>query len=218
MKIICLAFVSVGLGGCASYQSPDSDPSIACMARVEAMPELAALRAKVGSLVGASQDLDVMADTSTATQTEKPLIKQWHSTRMACIGEGEGFRASKTIPGFAGLVSSHTSSMNRLIGQLYQGQISYGEFASQRAQTYETLNSSANKLYQEFAANERQGNQQAAMNYLMLQNAMPRPAAPLTTYQVVQPPPVYQQPAYTPPRTINCTSNTYGTNTQTTCR
>ena len=211
----CVAIASFALvvSGCATYQSPDSDPSIACMVNVESLPELAPLKAKLGSLRGASQDLDVMADTSAATQAEKPLLKLWHSARIACMNEGDVFRATKTIPGYVGLVSDHTGSMNRLIAKLYQGEMSFGEFASQRAQVYETLNSSVNRLYQEFAANEKQENRQAAMTYLMLQSAMPRPAAPATTYQIVQPPPVY-----IPPKTFNCNSYTYGVNTQTTCR
>ena len=219
------ALVVLVLSGCATYQSTDSDPSIACMARVQSMPELAPLKAKIGSLAGASQDLDVLADTSVPSPAEKLLIKQWHTSRLACMNEGEGFRAAKTIPGYAGLVSVHTSSMNRIVAKLYQGEMTYGEFAAQRTQIYETLQSSESQIHQDFEVREQQAKRQAAMNYLMLQSAMPRPAAPVApvapaaNYRiVVQPQPVYQQPVYVPPRTINCNSYTHGTNTQTTCQ
>lgn len=213
LKFIVVAVVAVGASGCATYQSLENDPTYACMAKVEAMPELASLKVKLGSLRGASQDLDVIADKSTPTAEIKPLIKQWHESRLACIDAGETFRATKAVPGYAALVSSHTSSYSRLIARLYQGEVSYSEFAAQRAELYEAMNKNVARVFQEFDMNEREANRQAAMTYLMLQSAMPRPAAPAPAYVPVQP-----IPTYVPPRTINCTSYNYGLSTQTTCR
>lgn len=214
----CVAIFALALAGCATFQSPDQDPSISCMEKVDALPTLAPLKVKLGSLRGTSMDLDVLADKSKPTPEEKTLIKQWHSARLSCMSEGDKFRASKTIPGYFDLVSDHTNSIARLTSRLVQEELSYSEFAAERSQIYQTLNDRVQRLYQNFAVNEAQANQRAAMTYLMLQGAMPKPQVLAPTYQVVQPIPVVPQPVYVPPRTINCTSSTYALTTHTTCR
>lgn len=222
--ILSLVLASLILSGCATYQSPDGDPSIACMERVDKSPALAPLKVKLGTLRGTSLDLDVMADKSKPTPEERALVKQWHSERLSCMSEGESFRASKTIPGYADIVADHTNSLARLTSRLYQGELSYSEFASERASIYEAMFGRVQRLYQEFAANEAQANQRAALTYLMLQGAMPRPQVvvpayqPVQTLQPVQALPARPAPVFVPSRTINCTSIDYGLTTQTTCR
>lgn len=219
MKLVaCLSVAAVLVSGCATHQSADDDPSIACMQQVDALPALAPLKAKLGSLSGASLDLDVMSDKSKPTPEETALVKQWHSARLACMGEAERFRATKTIPGYAALVSSHTKSYAHLIGKLYQGELSYGEFAGERSRLYDEMNAKLQALQRDFAASEAAARQRAAMTYLLMQGAMPRPQAPAPTYQVIQPPPARPAPVFVPPQTINCTSNTLGQTVHTTCR
>ncbi len=137
-----IASAAFWLAGCATQallapvstaQLFNDDPTSQCMRTVNTDPRLALLTAKLGSLKEAGEaTVPMLANTALPSPEEKTALEYWGSERQRCLGLGKVYRAN-IFP--ASLVATFEAGQKNLIfltARLYAGEITYGQFNTQR--------------------------------------------------------------------------------------
>jgi hypothetical protein len=140
--VAVLGSAALWLTGCAIQAPPapvstaqlfNEDPTSQCMRTVNTDPRLALLTAKVGSLKEAGEaTVPMLANTALPSPEEKTALEYWGSERQRCLGLGKVYRAY-VFP--ASLVATFETGQKNLIfltTRLYAGEITYGQFNTQR--------------------------------------------------------------------------------------
>lgn len=110
------------------------DPSARCFDALDLEAELQPLRGKVGSLSRpTSAGIDVLTDRARASEAERPMIREWAKLRQNCFDRGTEYRARSAPPGYQEQMTNANTLLTALIARLYLGELSYGEFAAERA-------------------------------------------------------------------------------------
>lgn len=134
MRIAAIALAVVALSGCATrpvYQ-PQMDASVACMSELRNTPAAAIISAKA-TLNGLDQPtVEMLSDSSYATDAEKGAISAYSRTRARCRELGDGYRGT-VIPAAIKLRQDAVfASTTGLLARVYSGQITWGQFNSER--------------------------------------------------------------------------------------
>ena len=117
-----LAIISI-TGQAQSFQ--------ACNQRVAAEPELAPLKDKLSLLSYTEQTFQMKTNSSKPNEDEKKLIVRWLELRDQCWKADSDIR-NRFPPEFRSNLESTTRILEELALMLYDGKITYGEFARKR--------------------------------------------------------------------------------------
>ncbi len=135
MRAICFPLLVLMLAGCAAQRPAyDSslDASARCMAELRGTPAAAVISSKA-TLNGLEQPtVEMLADSSYASESEKAAISTYSRARAMCRDLGEGYRASVIPPVFKLRQDSVFSGTTALLARLYGGQITWGQFNNER--------------------------------------------------------------------------------------
>jgi hypothetical protein len=192
-------------------------------------PELDPIRGKVELFRSTSDNppsFDITSNTSYPTAKEKPVIAKWARIREACIKKGAEISSANNPPPmnpmqkvFQDKEAEFSKQMNSQIGSLivalYQGKLSYGEFAQKRYEMASAITNmeadyrtsvlmqdrDAQMKAQQLAIQQQQNNIMTWNNYVQSVNSRPV---------------VVQQPTTTRLQT-NCVTNRIGGVSTTNC-
>ena len=105
----------------------------ACYNKLASEPSLNILTGKVAIDNVKKQTFDMLANESVPTQQEKAAIKQWGNLRAGCNAESDVFYARVGTPAsLLALYGATKTAIDNLLVLLYNGSITYGEFAKKR--------------------------------------------------------------------------------------
>jgi hypothetical protein len=185
------------------------DVQIACIADISTNPKYAPLSEKMA--VGASrhQTFEMLANSTKATKADKPLIAAWATDRQDCFDRAAEQRATAPLA-VQSLLARLQGQLSSAAADLYNGLITYGEFAKKRTEygnEYTAGYNQAKEAYERDRQNQMQAQQTRE------EQRRQAAAAAILSRPAVEP---YQLPMPTPARRTNCT--TYGNQTDCTTR
>lgn len=153
------AVMLFSLAGCAAMQAAQivseakaklQTISQACMQRMQTDRDLDPIRAKIelsrGGMSGAPPPT-MLADQSRPTSEEKAAIAKWNSMRAACVQEQIQYGSSLSLPPNLEplrdklMLTGHQADERTglLVAALYDGRLTYGEFAAERMKTTDQM-------------------------------------------------------------------------------
>jgi hypothetical protein len=146
------------------------DPGAACMralARDAALQPLAAgTPLAIGLPRPVAMPLALLANTHLASPDDKPLVAAWSAKQQHCFELGAQFRAQNLTPESQTILADQQRELQALMGQLYLGELSYGEFNRERQRVYDKYaqqaSGSAQKMF-----DQRNAQTQAAQQALL---------------------------------------------------
>jgi len=157
MKIITLCTIVVALSACAT--KPD-DQFAKCMDAVATNPKYAPLEKKLALGKVSSQTLEMRANNSVASDSDKPLISSWASDRQQCFSAVDPVIQKSMHPKVYALILQTRANAKTLTSRLYEGKITYGQYAEGRQLNEDADQQArleiAGKAVDEQSANERQ--------------------------------------------------------------
>jgi hypothetical protein len=105
----------------------------ACFNKLASEPSLTILAGKVAVDDVKKQTFDMLANMSAPTEPEKSAIKHWSNMRAGCYAAVDAFYARTGVPtSLLALYESTKTAGDKLLILLYNGAITYGEFAQKR--------------------------------------------------------------------------------------
>ena len=155
MKISLLAITVavIGLTGCQAqmHQSNTSTPAplnygTVCFDDLRTKPELSAIAGKVALGRLGQQTFALFGDTTKPTDEEKAAILVWVNARQACYQLARQWQIETNMPPhFVAMNENSWSNSILMIADLYNGKMTYGEYARARAEA-------GSKFQQQWAA------------------------------------------------------------------
>lgn len=131
---VCVA-LSIVLGGqsfLSEAQTATSEPvnqALACNLSLPTRPELAPLTGKVMVSSEPKATLEMQADISKPTATEKAAISQWVKLREGCFDLGNAWMDAINAPRWLrSIVMQSKDASDAIASALYRGELTYGEF------------------------------------------------------------------------------------------
>lgn len=181
-----LIIFPVFLAGCATSTGfpptpPYPDPSLGCINRLGDEARFSGLVGKLQLRI-AGPSFSLMTNRDRPTEEERSAIVSWMSARQHCLQLGEAWRAEYELPIVNEIQGRGHSKYFGLVAQLYNGEITYGEFERKRADLNVEVSRELDRVYARLQADLDAAQQQNAMRALML-NQSRRPTT--TTCQIV---------------------------------
>ncbi|MEK6770893.1 MAG: hypothetical protein AABY62_04535 [Pseudomonadota bacterium] len=204
MKAIALVLLIV-IAGCQTSQAavppdPVPDPGWECL---ENLPlrglkaesclwcftsEFSIIAEKLALVSPNQQTFGMLSNASKPNAAEKMAIAGWAKARQECYGMTIEWRKQYNLPPTLMAIqdAEHSSFLN-LTADLYNGKLTYGEYAKARAniraQSQQQWAKAAQHLReQQTAADERRRN--LALQYLLNQQPSAQPFTPVVPYQM----------------------------------
>lgn len=191
---IASALCAAVLAGCVQQPqrqavAPLPNPTDACINALHFEDQ--GLSAKVAARVIKEQTFEMLANTSRISDAEKPQIRKWVEDRQACLNVGAAWRAAYAHPDLEAIGNAVFSAFLSATAELYNGSITFGEYARRRAEIGAQADRQFAAVRQQLQARADQqdaARRQAAIQMLLNQ---PQPSA-------------YQVPLPQRPTTTNC--------------
>ncbi len=212
MKAIAIALLIV-LAGCQTNQpaqvSIPPDPAGACKKDLAHRPEFSIIADKLALVDTSQQTFEMLSNISKPNATEKTAIAEWVKAKQYCFGQSREWRSQYNAPTIlAAIQETGVSTFLNLTADLYNGKLTYGEYAKARADLTAQLQrqwaEAAQHLREQEAADDQQ-RRNLAMQYLLNQQR----AAPLNMpapYQIQIPPRTTNTNCYVVGNQMNCTT------------
>ncbi|MHB8562672.1 MAG: hypothetical protein ACYDDA_01775 [Acidiferrobacteraceae bacterium] len=194
MKRVIILVVTMVLAGCQTTRPVvPPDPGIACAKALETNPEFSIIAGKVALVDPRQQTFSMLINTSKPDQVEKVAIAKWITDKQACYALTQRWRAQYNFPStLSAIDDANNSKFLNLSANLYNGKLTYGQYAKARAKVFAEVSQQWAEEVQHLrdmqAAAEAQRRRMTAM-FLLTQHP----------YQVQLP-----QPAEIPTTTTNC--------------
>ncbi|WP_158904530.1 hypothetical protein [Burkholderia sp. L27(2015)] len=136
------------------------DPGAACVRALDADPELQPLAQKTPLAFPSPRrrtlTLAMQSDPRKVDDDDKPLVSAWTQALQHCFELGRDFRAHVLTPESQAILQSQQNDLEDLLGKLYAGELSYGDFNRARQDIYdkhaEQASSTAQKMLDDRAA------------------------------------------------------------------
>lgn len=199
MKAIAIVLLIV-LAGCQTTQpaqvSIPPDPGRACVNDLAHRPEFSIIADKLALVDPSLQTFGMLSNTSKPNAAEKMTIAEWVKARQECIAMRREWRSQVNMPLILTAVQDASfSSFLNLTADLYNGKLTYGEYAKARANNAaqgdrQWAEAMQYLREQEAAADAQRRN--LAMQYLLNQQRATPTYTPVVPYQI----PI--------PKTTNC--------------
>ncbi len=104
-----------------------------CFNAIKIDPALSSISNKVALSSTQDQSFEMLANREKPANNEKNAIKYWRESRLTCFSKMEAYqRQNNTANELIALNSTAKSVQDELIIQLYQGSLTYGDFARKR--------------------------------------------------------------------------------------
>lgn len=131
--------IALCLGLCLVWpawsQSPDENPSIACISQLKDDARIQILADKIPFDITQSQPLETLANKSKPTAKEKVALSFFVAEGERCANLGAYWREKNVPPEINGLLAAYRIDAVAAIADLYAGKISYGDLAKLRAKS-----------------------------------------------------------------------------------
>lgn len=169
MKIALAILASAALAGCiqttpqqqARRLTSADDPTMGCLLRMDSDQQFQALIVRLGSVSYANRaTIQMMASKERPTEDEKSALSNWGLARQACVDQGRSFRAANAPPAWTAAFTSSQNQLLQAIAALYSGELTYGQFISERQRISDTA---ARQLQEASDADVARNNQQRQM-------------------------------------------------------
>lgn len=192
-------------------QTAADDPSSSCFVAIGYNTQLRVIEPKIGALNNIKTlTLEQLARSDTATPEDKPLLSLWASERNRCVEAGVEFRRQHQPSMYVGIIERQNEEFTILLSKLYAGQITYGQFNTQRkelaVQSAERWAKARTSEQQTHAANQQALTADRARSAAEFSNA-------LMLMQAAQP-----RPTQAPPFSAHCQSRNVSGTIYTNCQ
>ncbi len=200
MKTISFVLLIV-LVGCQTSQpaqpSIPPNPGLACNKNSEKRPEFTIIAGKVALPTRAPQQaFEMLSNTTKPNTDEKIAIAEWIKGKQACADMTLEWQKQYHFPPLiAAIGATAFSTFLNLTADLYNGKLTYGEYARNRAEItarFDQQLAEATQHLQEQEAADYQQRRNLAMQYLLNQQRTAPIYTPVVPYQI----PI--------PKTTNC--------------
>ncbi|AMM23018.1 hypothetical protein [Variovorax sp. PAMC 28711] len=150
-----------------------SDPTSSCMARLNGDPFIVGrLGEKMGIGRQGAPTVEMLADRTYPNATEKQALGAYANARESCIASGSDYRRQNMTQQIAQTMEQGGASMSILVGKLYAGDLTYGEYNARRVEIGSAARARMSDVEQQQrqASAQEQANRSAAFGQA-LQNA-----------------------------------------------
>ncbi|WP_225783365.1 hypothetical protein [Xenophilus sp. Marseille-Q4582] len=141
IRLVVLAFGALALSGCVGMMKPPPPPVAKvdvtenCLTELHQAPKYEPLRSKVSlSKFPQRATLAMFADQTKPTEAEKALLSQLDADRNACFEAGREFRNYYVAGNISAEYQREYSEVTRLTAQIYNGELTYGQYNTKRAE------------------------------------------------------------------------------------
>ena len=110
------------------------NPTIGCINALLSQADFAPISSKIYLGFGKDQPFAMTTNTDKPTDEEKKAIASWMSARQECFNSGNPWRQQYLPPEINAIGNRVWSSFLLLTADLYNGKITYGDYAKQRSQ------------------------------------------------------------------------------------
>lgn len=148
------------------------NPQDACVISIVNDLQFAPLSSKI-QLGGPVPSFDILTIQDRPTAEEKALIEKWVSARQTCFAESAPWRSQWLHPALRGIPETVHSSFLILVAELYNGSLTYGDFAKKRAELSAEARRQQTAIVQQLNAQAEASRQQEmnrAQAYLLNQS------------------------------------------------
>ena len=164
------------LAACATTPNQHADlppdPGQSCVRSLVGDQEFAPIANKMAIGGVSAQTFEMLSATLRLDDTEKPIVAKWVAARQRCFSLTSQWAQQNEMPAilWAARAQEFTETMN-LSADLYNGKITYGEFAQRRARAKDRAEADYNAEVDRMADRQSQ----------RLQRAVQRALTPSTT-------------------------------------
>jgi hypothetical protein len=184
MKLLMAITVLMLLGGCQNQMQRGNgsavaipNPGVACYSELTYRPEFSAIANKVALDDPTKQTLEMLSNTTRASDGEKTALAAWVRAKQQCNDLTRHWRTQINMPGQLVAISENVmSTFMVLTADLYNSKYTYGEYAKARAESgskFQRQWADAVQNLQQQQADAQEQNKNRALMYLLNQ---PRPA------------------------------------------
>ena len=110
------------------------NPTIGCINALLSQGDFAPISSKIYLSFGKDQPFAMTTNTDKPTDEEKKAIASWMSARQECFNSGSPWRQQYLPPEINAIGNRVWSSFLLLTAYLYNGKITYGDYAKERSQ------------------------------------------------------------------------------------
>jgi hypothetical protein len=140
MRYAAVIFLSalIVLSGCASKRraaaaAHGASPDIACGEALVKRTDFDPIRTKVFLAGAQGQPAEMLSNSGTPTNAEKPVIATWIDARQDCFRQGQAWREERRMsPEFSAIAKDTNAAFLALTADLQAGKLTYGEYARAR--------------------------------------------------------------------------------------
>lgn len=193
MRLSIVIFLAVITTGCATPQQSQQatippNPELGCIEAIVSRADFALIRSKIYLASAKDQPFAMMTNTDKPTEEEKKEIAAWISARQECFNNADSWYQQYSHPQLNAIVRRYTLMFFTLTADLYNGKITYGDYANGRSQIYVHLQSDIAVIIQHLNEQQAAANEQNKNRALMYLLNQPKPyQAPAPSYYPVQP-------------------------------
>jgi hypothetical protein len=133
------------------------------------------IRSKVVLTGDLQPTFDMLANTDRVTSEERPAVREWASLTMRCQEQARFYVQSYSTALHVNLYNTVADSGNALKAQLYNGQLTYGQYNQERQKLGADYKAAVQRLNAELARQDAEANYRAQQianqqwqNYLIL--------------------------------------------------
>jgi hypothetical protein len=160
---------TISLAAVTSYEA--NQISVAnCEAEIVANKNLQILKGKLDLLNAASQPLEILANNKTPSKKEMPAISLWVEEQKRCSAPGIAYHKSQS-PEVGAIFEQAYTEMFISAADLYQGKITYGDFAKASIRRHQAVNERISVVVTKF---REQQNEKAKQESLARQQELDR--------------------------------------------
>lgn len=186
MKHFVVGFVALSIAGCATDQEAENRRGAAAETMRQAAygychslmrhEALDPIRLKVVLFGDAQPTFDMLANADHVTAEERPAVREWAALGMRCQEQTRSYFQSYYTSMHVTIYNAATGSANALRAQLYNGQLTYGQYNQERQKVITDTKAAMVKLDAELARQDAEAQYRAQQianqqwqNYLILQ-------------------------------------------------
>lgn len=169
-KCFLIGLLSILLSSCGAIQTQKikselNDAKAYCNS-LTLGSEFDVIRNKIQMERGKKSTFEMLADTSKPTAEEKVAIKNLGGLKMECDSRISGVISKAKNPEYNVIFDSYSGILNGLLADLYNQQLTYGEFNKQTTKIINEADAALVKADKHRAAEQAEAAQRAYQNYL----------------------------------------------------
>jgi len=109
------------------------NPALTCIQQIAVGTDFDAIKSKLALGTAAEESFEMLTNNDKPTEEEKTQIAKWIGRRLECDRESAAWLRQYAPPEIAAINSNAATSFFSLTADLYNGKLTYGEYAHARA-------------------------------------------------------------------------------------